>query len=341
MRLIQNNAGGVQSLSFRNNSLNTVRLLAALQVFYGHAVVHMKLPSNAIISSVFSIFQGVPIFFIMSGFLIWNSLDRTPDLKSYLKKRVLRLYPELWCAVLLSVLSIVVLYDGFRIGELILFTLGQATLLQFWTPNSLRGFGCGTPNGCLASIFMIVQFYIVVWPLKRKIKPGKTMWGILLTLGLALNMLSPVFSKILPSLVYKLWDISLLPYFWLFILGAFVSEYFEKFVPIMKKYWFIGLVLLLLQTVVHIDIPGEYGVIKSLLQCFTWIGFAYALPNMNIKRDISYGIFLYHMVVINAFIQLGYVGSWIYLEVVMVIVISIAILSNALCRNSNALNKLQ
>ncbi len=325
-KIVQKFGGGITS--FRDNSLNTIRLIAALQVFYGHAVVHMNLPSNHIVSSVFSVFQGVPIFFILSGFLIWNSLDRTPDIKSYVKKRVLRLYPELWCAVVLSILSIVILYDGFHIGELVLFTLGQATILQFWTPDSLRGFGCGTPNGSLASIFMIVQFYIIVWFLKKKLKPRKNTLVFLLAIGLVLNVLSPIFRELLPSLVYKLWDVSILPYFWLFMLGVIVCEYSAVFIPFMRKYWWIGLILLLIQRFYGFDIPGEYGVIKTLLQCCTWIGFGYALPNLNVKRDLSYGIFLYHMVFMNAFIHLGFTESWFWFGTVVGLVIISAIISN-------------
>lgn len=317
--------GGIPS--FRDNSFNTVRLLAALQVFYGHAVVHLKLSSNEYVSNILGIFQGVPIFFMLSGFLIWNSIDRTPDLKSFVKKRVLRLYPELWCAVFLSILSIIILYDEFHVAELAIFGLGQATIFQFWTPDSLRGFGCGTPNGSLASIFMIVQFYAIVWFLK-KLRPGKILWSILLLVGLAMNMLSPVLENLLPTMLYKLWDVSIFPYFWLFMIGAFICDHFDQFVPIMKKYWFIGAILLVVQAFLHLDIPGEYGLIKTILQCFTWVGFAYALPKWNVRRDISYGIFLYHMVVVNAFIQIGLVGSWGWFIVVAIIVIALSIISN-------------
>ena len=245
-----------------------------------------------------------------------------------MKKRVLRLYPELWCAVVLSVLSIVILSDRFHIGELVLFAIGQATILQFWTPDSLRDFGCGTPNGSLASIFMIVQFYILVWYLKKKLKHGKVMWITLLAVSLMFNVASSVLSKVLPTMLYKLWDVSLLPYLWLFVMGAFVSEHFDDMMPIMRKFWYIGAILLLIQAFVGIDIPGEYGVIKTMLQCFAWIGFAYALPKWNIKKDISYGIFLYHMVVINVLIQLGYVGFYLYFVISCIVVCMLALLSS-------------
>ncbi len=157
------------------------------------------------------------------------------------------------------------------------------------------------------------------------------MWDVLLLVSLMFNLLFPVLGKMLPNMLYKLWDVSLLPYLWLFIMGVFVCEHFDTMVPFMCKWWYIGACLLLLQAFTGADIPGEYGVSKTLLQCFTWLGFAYANPKLNVKRDISYGIFLYHMVVVNVFIQLGYIGSWYYFMAVMLIVGVTAVLLNMLC----------
>lgn len=77
------------------NCLNLIRIIAALNVFYGHAMTHLNVKIPTVISKVIGIFQGVPIFFILSGFLIWMSIERTPTFASYCKKRILRLYPEL------------------------------------------------------------------------------------------------------------------------------------------------------------------------------------------------------------------------------------------------------
>lgn len=93
------------------NSFNLIRLLATLQVFLGHALLHLNVEVHPAISAALRSFQGVPVFFIMSGFLIWNSLEHTSRFNIYIKKRVLRLYPELCLAVLFSAISIVGLYS--------------------------------------------------------------------------------------------------------------------------------------------------------------------------------------------------------------------------------------
>ena len=46
-----------------------------------------------------------------------------------------------------------------------------------------------------------------------------------------------------------------------------------------------------------------------------------------INPDISYGLFLYHMTIINVFVNFGWIGSWLYAVVVVVISIIFAYLS--------------
>lgn len=55
------------------NSLNLFRLLACLEVLVGHVSVHLGLSMPKIIDCPLNLFIGVPIFFILSGFLIWKS----------------------------------------------------------------------------------------------------------------------------------------------------------------------------------------------------------------------------------------------------------------------------
>lgn len=321
--------------SFRENSLNTIRLLAAFQVFYGHAVAHLELPGNEVVSEILNLFQGVPIFFMLSGFLIWRSLDRISNLKCFVKKRVLRLYPELWCAVLMSVFSIVILYNNFQIVELVLFIFGQATVFQFWTPDSLRGFGCGTPNGSLWTICVIVQFYMVAWFSKKLFCRQRCLseWIIWLFASIVIGVVSPRFVCFLPDTMYKLYEQTIFPYLWIFLIGVFVCEYFDVLIPYLKKYWCLGLLGLVVVEILNFDIWGNYGILKTFLQTVVCLGFAYEFPNFNIKHDISYGVYLYHMIVINVMIQIGVVKQWWCFVWAALATITIAVLSDKLIAN--------
>ena len=141
------------SIDYKKNSLNTFRLLAALQVLYGHATVHLELQEVPLFGSFIRFFSGVPIFFMLSGFLIWQSIGRSNNYGEYSSKRFWRIYPELWVAVTIEIMVLLILYNqSINWGLLGVFALGQATIFQFWTPDFLRGYGCGVPNGALWTI---------------------------------------------------------------------------------------------------------------------------------------------------------------------------------------------
>ena len=84
---------GVQSKA-AENSFNAVRLLAALQVAYMHATAHLKLTplwGHEWIAQ----FPGVPIFFAVSGYLVFDSLLRLHSLKRFAVRRAARIYATL------------------------------------------------------------------------------------------------------------------------------------------------------------------------------------------------------------------------------------------------------
>lgn len=58
---------------------------------------------------------------------------------------------------------------------------------------------------------------------------------------------------------------------------------------------------------------GSYGTIKVLTLAPAVMGFAYKYPAWNVKHDISYGFYIYHMIVINFLMECGYTGKVIYI----------------------------
>ncbi len=315
------------SLNFRNNSLNLIRLLAALQVFYIHAVNHLELSSPNIINKILSLFMGVPIFFFLSGFLIWRSIDNSRNIKQYFFKRILRLYPELWCGVAVSLISIFVLYNQVQIKDIVLFAFTQSTFMQFWTPDSLRGFGCGTPNGSLWTIGVTVQFYIVAWFLKKLINKFHSLklWIVLMVGFVLIGSLSPYLQSLLPEIIYKLYNQTFLIYFWMFLTGAFISEYFEQIVPFLKRFWWVFGILFYVTLLIDVDIiAASYPLFRSIFSCICCLGFAYAFPKLQIKHDLSYGIYIYHMIIINIVLHLGYRSDWWLLVLTLALTLLLA-----------------
>ena len=310
--------------------LNTLRLLSAFQVFYFHTITHLHISMPDAVTKCILFIVGVPVFFFLSGYLNWFSSSRSVNAGDYYKKRFFRIFPELWVAVILEIVTIVLLYRE-RINWPVLgvFAVTQGTFMQFWTPGFLRGYGCGCPNGALWTICMIIQYYIVAYPLQRwlKDKPLKA-WIVVLAVSLAIGLLSNRFVAMLPEMAGKLYEQLVFRYFWLFFLGAFIARYSNEVLPFLKKYF---LLLLLLSGIVWLckfDInTGLYGVVRSSAFCLGALGLAYAWPWLNIKTDISYGVYIYHMIVVNAFIQLGLTGRKLYLLAVLAIVLTLSYIS--------------
>lgn len=297
------------------NSFNTIRLLAAMQVLFGHLTVQYDFAQELTpVTGILSLFPGVSIFFMLSGFLIWNSIEHSGSYRQYLTKRILRIYPELWISVVLeAILLLIFLPDRIPLLEFALFLFGQATVFQFWKPDFIRSFGCGTPNGSLWTIPVMALFYLVAW-WYHKLLHGrkKSLWAIHIAAAMIIGVLARNSAGILPDVLYKLLRYSLIPHFWLFLIAMFLAENVEKVLPFLKKYWlfFVSAALIFRACSIEIEI-GYFDVFEAVFLFSGWLGFAYRYPMMNIKRDISYGIYLFHMLVVNTILTVrGNACGW-------------------------------
>lgn len=92
-------------------------------------------------------------------------------------------------------------------------------------------------------------------------------------------------------------------------------RYREKIVPILSKTKILCVILFIARAIycdrfgVRI---GEYmDMIQVLLLCLMTVGFGYSFGKIRFKFDLSYGLYLYHMVVVDIFVQIGLVGNMV------------------------------
>lgn len=89
----------------RHNNLNIIRLFASLLVLYMHSfsvcIGDQRQDITGILTGYKQLSGGlaVDIFFIISGFLICRSFDRSKSLWAYIKARFLRIWPLLFVVV--------------------------------------------------------------------------------------------------------------------------------------------------------------------------------------------------------------------------------------------------
>lgn len=214
-------------------------------------------------------------------------------------------------------------------GKLGLFAITQSTVLQFWTPDFLREYGCGTPNGSLWTICVLIQFYIVAFFVYKWLRDRNwKVWILAFSISVGASALTPIIRGVLPDVVGKLYGQTFIPYFWMFMIGAVVSECKEKLLPLIKKYWWIAFAITV--NIMFFDFDyhlGHYGLFRTISLFVCLLGFAYTVPQVNIKTDISYAVYIYHMTVVNAMITMGYMHKPLYLLVVTIITFSVSYLS--------------
>lgn len=86
------------------NNFDTIRLIAASLVLYGHSFVFLGLREPLFLSWIPLGPLGVYIFFTISGYLISQSWDRDRNFKRFIIRRFLRIFPGLSVCIALSIL---------------------------------------------------------------------------------------------------------------------------------------------------------------------------------------------------------------------------------------------
>lgn len=318
----------MNSIVYKDNCISSIRVLAATQVMLTHILAHLNITLNPILEHIIGFFSGVPIFFFLSGFLIWDSVSKTNSYKEFVRKRALRIFPELWVGILFEILIIVNFDTNYSIADLGLLFVAQGTIFQFYTPDSLRNFGCGSPNGSLWTICVFIQFYFLVWFLYKLMHNKKVSKWIMLLIGSLLlgGIIERTLINIPVEIVYKLYSQTILKYIWLFILGVCIAEHKDICLPILKKYWYFFLILGIIPYLT-IDISVGYSVFKNGFLVSGLLGFSYRYSKLKLPIDISYGLFIYHMIIVNVYISINRIGKIQYALEIVIISLLLALFS--------------
>jgi len=101
----------------RIKELDVFRGLAAISV----VLYHYTTRYNKIFDSSYSVnlkygWLGVPVFFILSGFVIYLTVNKSEDALDFLKRRFIRLYPTFWVCLLITLG--VEAFTGYFINEI-------------------------------------------------------------------------------------------------------------------------------------------------------------------------------------------------------------------------------
>jgi peptidoglycan/LPS O-acetylase OafA/YrhL len=321
----------------KKNNFDLIRLFAAMQVVILHGASHLGVDID-LFKAPLKYFPGVPIFFVISGFLITASFARNPDILRYAYNRILRIFPALWVCFLITVVLLV--YFGVISSKNILsfpviaWVLTQVSFLQFYTPDSFRSWGVGAPNGSLWTIPVEIQFYVLLplivllltqIPFKIKL--------------LLLSVCSVAFNFWLAgredTTIHKLMGVSIFPFLYNFLIGSFLYFEWEKvrqFFEGKALWWLLAFAAYCGLFSVRPDYypTATQFVANLLLACLT-ISCAFTANALSERLlrgyDISYGVYIYHMVIINSLIALGFFGQIQYFLLMLLLTTVMALLS--------------
>lgn len=331
---------------FFSNNFNLIRLLAALQVAHYHlASIYMDAVSEAHIFVIkfLGLFPGVPIFFFISGFLISRSWENSGSAKAYFVKRAARIEPALIASVFFALL--LTWMSGYfsnnpeasflNILEVI---ITKTTILQFYNPEFLRGYGDGVLNGSLWTITVELQFYIllpIIYLTFLKVgSTSKILWliGAFVVVNVFYDYLHTDFNE---NIIFKLFHVSFAPWFFMFLTGVLFQKKFSYLYRILSGKFVYLFILYVLISFLAKPLNADYGnslnpIVFFLLSCLIFSA-AYSPVMLSNKligsTDISYGTYLYHMPIINFFLYMGFPKDYSLSALIFALTIAVSIAS--------------
>lgn len=312
----------------QSNNLTLVRLILASAVILTHCfeMIHGRIPKDALIWPL-----GRPVselavdgFFFLSGFLVYDSLGRSTSVLSFLKRRVVRMWPGLAVSVILTVaigaMVSVTPIPGYFFGATASFLFGNLTFS--YGGYQLTGVACGDAlcvvNGSLWSLPWEFRCYLVLALLGFTgfAQRRRMIWFVLpATLAFALAWHLPGLQGLVGRIggsgllfVFNTWD-RLWP---LFALGAAAAIFRER-IPLS---WAGLLALVALNAVA--EVTGFKALhIQALMVGYAvlCLGFLTADKRAISGRwpDYSFGIYIYAFPVMVALDAIGFTDHYLLL----------------------------
>ncbi len=298
------------------NNFDVIRLLAALQVAVSHIATHLNLQSP--VFALIEYFPGVPVFFFISGYLIYQSYANISEnkLRVFFINRVLRLFPGLYLCFLLTALSVFLCgyleSQSIRPKEMAVWIVTSLTFLQFYNPEFLRGYGVGAINGSLWTISVELQFYALTPLLFLLYQKHRKSSVVLFIAFVGANLVNTALNT-KDTIAFKLLAVSFVPWFYMFMLGAYLATQEHLKAKILTVNPLVYLVAYGASYVAaehfHLGIGNGINPVSYLLLCLLVFSLAYRKPEFSNRvlkgNDISYGIYIYHMPVVNLWLFYG------------------------------------
>ena len=292
----------------RENNIDFVRIVLALLVILSHSyplsLGHERTEPFMLVSrgQVTGGHIAVDLFFILSGFLISASFERSSSPMSFLRKRVARIYPGV---ILVSLVTLVLFaplaharVEGASLVSKIVNVVGNTLRLGEWkyTGAFATNPSPGVMNGSLWSIYYEFWCYIGVLILGLTgLLRSKKVLAVLFGASVVVSLLFAYFKFPLSGGIIG--EVLGYPPFWARLLPMYLAGVvfyrFRDLIPVTRATIVTCLLALAVACVVPLGYTALFPIAGTyLVMCFC---FSRSIPLHRTNRfgDFSYGTYLY------------------------------------------------
>jgi peptidoglycan/LPS O-acetylase OafA/YrhL len=277
-----------------------------------------------IISSFLSSSIAVKAFFVVSGFLIFMSFERSSSLMTYVRKRISRIYPAYFtvvmlCAILLFAVSSKGIGEYFSV-EWIKYVFANLTFLNLLQPRLPGVFDNNNLTDINASLWTIkieVMFYLAV-PIFVFLFRKFSRLPVLILVYCSSIAYAEILEGVARSTdkgIYEELSRQLPGQLSYFMAGAF----FYYFLPLFERHvkYFLAAAALILA--INFGFPLPLLEPFALATVVIFVGLFGYLGNFGNYGDFSYGMYILHYPIIQTILHFGWFQNnpWSFLAVAM------------------------
>lgn len=296
---------------FSRNNLDCLRLVFASIVVFFHIYALTTLSAFSFFGTYFSPHFAVKGFFVISGLLIYRSYMRSSTMRSYLEKRVRRIYPAYFTIIIVAALVLPPLGTAFPLhsyGIAFWKYLGANLIFLNFLAPSLPGVFTGNDNpavnGALWTLKIEVAFYLlvpVIHYLCKRIGTKKVIGALFVLSSIWKYGFEFLASRDGAPAIYGKLAVQLPAQLVYFIAGILLLLYFDQL-----KYHFrtISVITAGLFLLDHFIFLGVLDVLWISGVVFVF-GFWHYLGNFSKYGDFSYGVYIVHWPIVQTLIMFG------------------------------------
>lgn len=308
------------------NNFDLLRLLFAGTVCLVHSYQLSGFEQLGWIANVLSSAVAVKSFFVVSGFLIFMSFERSTSFTSYASKRIRRIYPAYFTVVMLCATTFVFVssknigdYFSFAWFKYILANLTFLNSLQPTLPGVFDSNKLAAVNGALWTLKIEAMFYLTVplfvflfrrfshLPLLVLVYCSSVAYAVLLT-AIAKRTGSEIYVELARQLPGQL------SYF---MAGAFLYYFLPLFERRIRYFVIVAASVLAANMIYPLPLfePFALATVVIFFGLFLYVG------RFGKYGDFSYGFYIMHFPVIQLLLHTGWFreSPWYFLVAVIII----------------------